>query len=242
MSRLTAAAVAVAALLGASVAVAQSPPEVVALHDGQVTMTLPPGWHEIDPMLIEDMTFWAADVTGGRLVNVYEHGFRPIAPQDPPGLPQIMVQVLEFGRLRYGSFLDLPDDSDQAGAFNRFDEGIPPLVVGVAVERVSFDRSTFTLRLEHSLDLRYRGPVRVLTAAVLTERGLIAFHYVDRERRIEQGRALFRAVMDSVEIAPELAYRPRLSDRWPGLPYFAAAAAVAALLVGYLFVRARRRS
>jgi hypothetical protein len=48
--------------------------------------------------------------------------------------------------------------------------------------------------------------------------------------------------MDSVEIAPELAYRPRLTDRWPGLPYFAAAAVVAALLAGFLVVRARQRS
>jgi hypothetical protein len=231
------------ALLSAAVVRARPEPRVVALHDGLVTMTLPAGWHEIDPTLLEDMTFWTADVTGGRVVNVYEHGFRPIAPQDPPGLPQIMVQVLEFGRLRYGHFLDLPDDGgDATGVFNRFEDGIPPLVVGVAVERVSFDRSTFTLRLEHSLDLRFRGPVRVLTAAVLTERGLIAFHYVDRERRIEQGRELFSAVMDSVKIAPELAYRPRLTDRWPGLPFFAAAVFVAALLAAYLVVRARRRS
>ncbi len=241
MSRFAAAVVVVLAQLGGSVAAGQSPTKVTLNH-GLVTMTLPAGWHEIDPMLIEDMTFWAADVTGGRVVNVYEAGFRPIEPQDPPGLPQIMVQVLDFGRLRYGHLLDLPDDSDRAAAFNHFEEGVPPLVVGVAVERVSFDRTTFTLRLEHSLDLRFRGRVRVLTAARLTERGLIAFHYVDRERRIDPGRALFRAVMDSVEIAPELAYRPRLTDRWPGLPYFAAAAVVAALLAGFLVVRARRRS
>jgi hypothetical protein len=221
---------------------AETGPRTVRLHGGLVSMTLPAGWYEIDPAHMDELTLWTADATGGRVGAFYQHGFRPMLAPDQPGLPQLTVQIREDGRLRYGDFIGLSEeDASGDGPLSRHRDGLPPLVVGVAVERVSFDPASFTIRLEHALDLRVRGRARVLTAARLTERGFIAFHYIDRERRIETGRELFDAVLDSVEIAPELAYRPRLLDRWPGLPFFGAAAAVALVLAVYLAVRSRHR-
>ena len=72
--------------------------------------------------------------------------------------------------------------------------------------------------------------------------GLVTLHFVDRERRIEEGRTLFDQIVRTVEIAPELAYRPRLGDRWPGLPFFIAAAVMAAALLAFLVHRRRLKS
>ncbi len=114
------------------------------------------------------------------------------------------------------------------------------MVVGVGFDRAEFDAATFCLRLEHSLDLRLKGRVIVLTAAFLTERGFVTLRYADRQRRMDEGRLLFNRVVDSVSLAPEIAYRPKLSDRWPGLPFFIAAALVAAALVVFLIRRRRQ--
>ncbi len=215
----------------------------VTIYDGQFTLAIPEDWIEIDQVQLEELSMWAADATGGRLVEIYQYGFCPPEFEDDPLLPYMLVQIRESGRLRYGRFVHLaPLDEFQNDTRRTFPEGVPPLVAGVAVDRVAFDRAAYRIRLEHSLDLRVRGRVTVLTAAFLTERGLVTLHYADREKRIGRGRALFDEIVGSVVVAPELAYQPRLSDRWPGLPFFLAAAGVAAVLIGFLNYRRRQTS
>lgn len=215
----------------------------VTIYHGLLSMDIPEDWLEIDPLQLEELSRWAADTTGGRLVESYQHGFCPPEFEDAPLLPYILVQIRESGRLRYGAFLDLPPLGElQSDTRATFPQGLPPLVMGVAVDRVGFDRSNYSVRLEHSLELRIRGRITVLTAAFLTERGFVTLHYADRERRIDRGRELFDRIVGSVALAPEIAYHPRLSDRWPGLPFFIAAAVVAVALIAVLVRRRRLRS
>lgn len=212
----------------------------VSIYDGLVAMEIPDDWQEIDPYHLDELTMWSAETTAGRSVEVYQHGFRPQDPSADPSLPYLLVQIRESGRLRYGRFLHIqPLDELQDEAHRSFPNGIPPLVMGVAVDHVSFDPTTFRLRLEHSLNLRFMGRVTVLTAALMTERGLVSFHFVDRERRINDGRVLFNGIVDSVRLSPEIAYQPKMSDRLPGLPFFAAAAIITAVLIAYLLLRRR---
>lgn len=227
--------------VGLSAAPAPDGRAPVTVYGDALTMELPEGWHEIDPQHLEEMSMWAADATAGRLVEVYQHGFLPPDFEADPWLPHLLVQIRESGRLSYGQFLDLqPLDDYRDDSHETFPRGLPPLIVGIEVERVAFDTRAFCIRLEHALNLRFKGPVRVLTAAFLTERGYVALHFVDRESRIDENRLLFDAIVESVSIGPPVAYRPRLTDRWPGLPFFAAAAVVAAALLAFLIHRRLR--
>ena len=210
----------------------------IAIYDDLVRFELPGDWLGIAPTDLDELTMWAASATFGQSVEAYQYGYVPPEFESDPWLPHILVQIRESGRIPYGRFLHLqPIKELRESSKHRFPQGLPPLVMGVAVERAAFDPSTFTIRLEHALDLRFKGPVRVQTAAFLTERGLVAFHFIDRKARIEEGRRLFDAVVDSVTLDPALAYRPRLLDRWPGLPYFVAAGVTALVLLAYLVHR-----
>lgn len=214
--------------------------ETVTVYDGALTMEIPDGWQSIDALRLDELTMRAADATAGRLVEVYQYGFRPSDPGDDTLLPSLLVQVRESGRVRSGAVARLASSDRILDTTERaFPDGLRPLVMGVAVDRARFDTASHCLRLEHTLDLRFKGRVVVLTAAFLTERGFVTLRLADREQRIEAARALFDHVVSSVRLSPEIAYRPRLSDRWPGLPFFAAAAVVALALVVYL-VRRRR--
>ncbi len=231
-----------AAALAAATLLASTDPSFsrVTVYDGMLSMSLPGDWQEIGALELEDLTMWAADATAGRLVEIYQHGFLPRDPGPDPLLPTIFVQIRESGRQRYGSYLHLqPLDEIQSDTSKAFPAGLRPLVVGVSIDSLRFDAKTFCLRLEHSLDLKFKGRVTVLTAAFLTERGFVTLRYSDRERRMDEGRRFFDQVVDSVVLAPEVAYRPRLKDRWPGAPFFIAAALTAVALVAYL-VRRRR--
>jgi len=231
--------VATAGLLVATLPGFADPPvRSVSIYGGLVALEIPADWREIDPLRLEELTAWSAEATAGRSVEVYQHGFLPQDPGVDRTLPNILVQIRESGRLRYGRFLHLqPLDKLQDETHRSYPDGIPPLVMGFAVEGVSFEPTTYCLRLEHSLDLRFVGRVRVLTAAFLTERGLLSLHFVDRERRIGDSRALFDRVVESVRLSPEIAYRPRMSDHLPGLPFLIAAVVLAAALVALLLHR-----
>jgi hypothetical protein len=219
------------------------PNEPVSMDGGRIRMTLPGGWIEIPPAHLEDLTFWAADATAGRIVEVYQHGYRPRDWREDPGLPQILVQIRRDGRQDLRPYLRLPAiESVREGAREAFGQGVPPLVMGVEVERVWFDRDRVALRLENALDLRFRGRVRVLSAAFLTEEGFVVVHYADRERRIDAGRTVFQTVVDSLELESGLAYHPRLMERFPGLPFFVAAGLVLIVLFVYLKLRGHRRT
>jgi len=227
-------------LIAALAGFAESGDQPVEIYDGLVTMKVPDDWQEIDPLHLEELTMWSAEATAGRSVEIYQHGFRPRDPGVDASLPYFLVQIRESGRLRYGRFLHLqPLDDIQDEAHRSFPNGIPPLVMGVAVDDVFFDPTTFSLHLEHSLDLRFKGRVTVLSAAFLTERGLLSFHFVDRERRIDDQRVQFGRIVESVRLSPKIAYQPRVSDHLPGLPYFAAAAILAAALIAFIFHRRR---
>lgn len=240
MSRLVWLTALVALLAAANAAASHPTVREIEIYDGLVRFALPDDWLEIAPADLDELTMRAAAATAGRSVEAYQYGYVPPEFESDPWLPHILVQIRESGRIPYGRFLHLPPlDELRESSRSRFPNGLPPLVMGVAVERASFDPSTFAIRLEHALDLRFKGPVRVQTAAFLTERGLVAFHFIDRRARIEAGRAVFDAVVASVEIDPSLAYRPRLLDRWPGLPYFVAAGITALALAAFI---AHRRS
>jgi hypothetical protein len=235
-----------AAILAATVGVGvvsaseNRPLKEVTIYGGLVALGIPSEWREISEFELEEATFRAAEMTGGRVVEVYQHGFRPLNPPDDSGTPQLLIQIRESGRLGYGRFLELPPlENFQDDALSSYPEGVPPLVVGVEVDRVAFDRETYSVLLEHSLSLRFIGRVRVFTAAYLTERGFLILHLTDRETRIGDSRALFHRILSTLEIGPEIAYRPRITDRWPGFPFFVAAGVLTIVLV--VFIVRRRR-
>jgi hypothetical protein len=230
-----------AALMTAAVPAAQeSSVESKVIYGGLVSFELPVDWQAIAPTDLEELSMRAADATSGRSVEVYQHGYVPPEFETDPWLPHVLVQIRESGRIPYGEFLHLrPIEEIRDASMARFPEGLRPLVMGITVDRVSFDPSTFCVRIEYALELRFKGSVRVLTAAFLTERGMVAIHHIDRKIRIDESRERFDAIVESVSIDPSLAYKPRLLDRWPGLPYFIAAGIVAIALVAYLL---RRRS
>jgi hypothetical protein len=233
-------AVVVLLLAGAPASATDAAVRRVVIYGGLVGLEIPDDWVEIDPLHLDELSMWSAETTAGRSVEVYQHGFLPQNPGVDRSLPYVLVQIRESGRLRYGRFLHLqPLDDLRKDARRSFPDGIPPLVMDVAVEGVAFDPTTYSLRLEHTLDLRFKGRVTVLTAAFLTERGLLSLHFVDRERRIDDDRALFGRMVDSVTFSPEISYRPRMSDHLPGLPFFVAAAIVGAALIVVLLRRRR---
>jgi hypothetical protein len=117
-----------------------------------------------------------------------------------------------------------------------------PLLRGVRLNEVAFDRDRFALHLANSLELQLEGRAIVTSVSYLTERGYFILHCYAHEAQMTQLGPVFSRVVDSIEFSDELSYQPRLADRWPPHPStiaFTAAGITAAILI--IMVLAGRR-
>jgi len=214
----------------------------VLVYDGRASLEVPTTWWEIPEALLEFHSLRTAEFSGGRSAEIYQHGFRPGDPHLEFALPQVLIQVRESGRLEYGQFLRLPPiEALRSEGDERLLERAGPLLAGVELEEVAFDRKTFSLRVSNILNLEIEGEARVDSASFLTERGLFTVHCFGHISRVEEMAPVFADIIDSVRFDESVAYRPRLSDRWPPTPASIAygAAALAAAILLLLAIRRR---
>ncbi len=218
----------------------------VAVYDGLASLEVPATWGEIPPEALEFLSLEATEASGGRTAELYQFGFRPGEADTGFTLPQILIQIRESGRLPYGRFLHLPPVSvlnSQDGDPAR--EWAGSRLQHVTLKDATFDRESYSLRTSHSFYLENVGRVVVESASFLTERGVFTVHCYTAASSASLDRPLFAYVLASVHFDPHIAYRPRLSDRWPPSPAtaaFAAAALFAFLLLVIAWRRRHRRS
>jgi hypothetical protein len=188
----------------------------VSVYNGHVILEIPANWEEIPPELLESHSLTMAESTGGRLTEVYQHGFRTSDPDVDFALPECLIQIRESGRLRYRQFLDLPSIE----ALHADGEGALVDHSGIAARRMElsdafFDLEAYSLHLRNTLDLSFEAEITVESAAFLTERGLFTIHFYARTSDIDVMDPIYSRVIDSVRFDDELRYRPRLSDHLP---------------------------
>jgi hypothetical protein len=235
-----------AALAGLVPSPAAGEPERVPIADGRAAIALPAGWVELDPVLLELLTDELALVTGGLTTERYQHGFRPADRLGGPfGPPLVLVQIRDSGRVPYrdlaaaGGALPRPDEPDE------FARGTRPNLRGLTMERIVFDRSRLVIRAVGRFDRPSIPPTEIRSAAYLTSHGTLTVHgYLETPTSPEEGAAV-DAMLDGIELGPELRYRPRLRERLaaaalrPGTWYTAAVLTFAVLVV--VTIRGLRR-
>jgi hypothetical protein len=228
------------------VASADEPMRTVAVYDGRVTLSIPSDWHEIPADLLEFYSLRAAESSGGRNAEFYQHGFRPGDPEADFSLPQILIQIRESGRLKYGDFLSLPPvETMREENAPRLDERKGPLVNGIRFEGAVYDRETHSLHVRNTIDLKLEGKTAVESVSFLTENGLFTIHCYASIPQFTKIAPVFADIIASVKLDDSLRYRPRISDRWPPRPpeiaFAAAAAAAVIFLLVYLVRRGRHQ-
>lgn len=218
----------------------------VDVYGGLVTLDIPERWHEIPPDVLEFFSLQSAEESGGMVVEIYQHGFRPGNPEADFAPPQILIQIKESGRLSYNQFLDLPPiEVVREKGDERLDGRMGPLLENFRLNEVFFDRENYSIHIANTLDLKYEGKTMVTSVSFLTERGLLTLHcYALISQHIAMN-PVFEGIIESVRIDESIRYRPRLRDRLPPRPAlvsYAIALALAILALIIHLVGRRRRS
>jgi hypothetical protein len=218
----------------------------VTIYDGHAALDVPAAWNEIPREVLDFYALRAAESSGGRMTESYQFGFRPADPEIDFSLPQFLIQIRESGRLNYRQFLRLPTAEDlQAAGERSLAEHVGPLVRGLALGETDFDRDSFALHLSNTLDLSIEGETSVESVAFLTERGLFTIHFYAHASEISSMAPIFQHIAHSVQFDEELAYQPKLTDRWPPRPttlFLLAALIAVAVLSVHLLRRGRGQS
>jgi hypothetical protein len=218
----------------------------VEVYGGLATLDIPETWNEIPPDVLEFFSLQSAESSGGLMVEIYQHGFRPGNPEADFAPPQVLIQIKESGRLNYRQFLQLPPielvRDQEAG---RLDERMGPLLENLHLNEVSFDRETSSVHVANTLDLKYEGKAMVTSVSYLTERGLFTVHCYALISQHLAMKPVFNSILESVRIDESIRYRPRLSDRLPPTPAlisYAIALFFAVLVLVILLIQRRRRT
>ncbi len=216
----------------------------VPVYNGHASIEVPASWYEVPEEVLEFYSLRSAESSGGRMAEIYQVGFRPGSPELDFALPQVLIQIRESGRLKYGQFLHLPTlQSFQDVSGERIASRRGPLIKRLHLDEVVFDREAFALHLTNSLDLRLEGEALVHSVSFLTERGLFTIHCYAHVAQMGDMESIFAAIIDSVRLDDEIRYRPQFRDRWPPRPSTLAfsAAAISALVMIILYLVQRRR-
>jgi hypothetical protein len=214
----------------------------VTLYQGHVTLEVPADWNEFPEEDLESFSLQLAEASGGRIAEVYQHGFFPDSPIMISTLPLILVQIRESGRLPYGQFLHLPPlhELQRSGSRHIVDR-LGPVMSRLDIERVGFDKRNHALHLVNRLVLKTEGKVSVRSVSFLTERGLFTLHCYAHASQAIVVAPIFDRVIDSVRFDDELRYKPRCVDRWPPRPSTVAYGAAALIAMALLLQQIRRR-
>ncbi|MFV2073517.1 MAG: hypothetical protein ACC742_12800 [Thermoanaerobaculales bacterium] len=227
-------------------AAANSPAEPlrrVVVDDGRASLAVPADWNQIPGEVLELFSLRAAESSGGATAETYQYGFRPGDPGLSFALPQVLIQIRESGRLRYGQFLELPPlEVLRREGNRRVEERTGPLLSRLELEGAVFDRNSFSLWITTSFTLGPYGRVGVESVSFLTERGLFTVHCYAHASRMEAMTPVFARIVDSVRFDEDTIYRPRMGDRWPPAPGIVALALAGFAAVVLLVYLMRRRT
>lgn len=214
----------------------------VEVYQSLVTLEIPSDWNEIPSDVLEFHTLRSVEASGGMLAEVYQHGFRPGDPENDFELPQILIQIRESGRLKYGQFLLLPTiESLRQQDEDTLEERVRPVISDSQLNEVTFNREDFCLRVHNTLDTESAGKTIVVSASFLTERGLFTVHCYSHISQNIVAAPIFEKIIASVRIDESIRYKPRLSDRLPPLPALFAYSIAAILAIAILVTLLVRR-
>jgi hypothetical protein len=210
------------------------------VYDGHASIEIPAGWNEMPAELLEFLSTRTAELSGGRITEYYQYGFRPAATESGFELPQVLIQIRENGRLPLSQFVNLPSfdevDAESPGLL-RDQRG--PFLQRMELDGLSFDAGRTCLRVNSTMDLLVEGTTAVRSASFLTERGVFVVHCYDHASRMASSAALFDRIISSVNFDEHTAYRVRWSDRWTGR-HTSVVVFIAAVCLGLIVVALRR--
>jgi hypothetical protein len=186
------------------------------------TLKLPDTWKEIPPGVMAS-TFKAMEQLAPGVVaaNHYDYGYQLASAPAAIIYPYVLVSIKKNGRVPESSVVNL---ATTGGAIkesaNEAADKLKSILSNVRLGQPVYDRQKHALFMNSTMDIKGVGPIKWLTAVCLTEEGSICVYCYATADEFENYFKTFESIVNSVEIANGISYKPRMMDSVPVLGKF----------------------
>jgi len=179
-------------------------------------LVLPDDWVEIPRQALDLSSKYIAKHEPALEKQAYDYGFQRRNAERWFVYPYILIRVKNTGRVPE-AFLK-PNKKYK----NKMQEACiqlekkTTLVSQTAIEDPWYDEGMHALWLTTSMDIKDVGPVKMLGAVILTERGAINIFGYSLKKEFHQDKELLQNIITSISLDKSLRYKPRITDSLPG--------------------------
>jgi hypothetical protein len=220
--------------------------EVVQKPD--FSLALPEGWVEIPQEVLkqtyEAMKQQAPDAGFPR----YDYGFQLESAEKWMAYPYVLVQISNTARISEHELQSL-QKVDMNKEIRSYAQAAKTLMSNMQVGQPSYDAALHVIWMTSQSDVVGIGKVQGLSGMIPTEKGMVMVHGYALDANFPTYAPMYRNLIASTKVSPELAYKPRWTDNVPVIGRFdtsrlfrsAVIGGIIGLLIALIAMRKRRR-
>ena len=180
----------------------------------EFSLVLPDGWIEVPQDVLTAVNDEFKRQGQGASMPRYDYAFQPGSVQNWLDYPYVLVQISNVGRTTEAELKKLPTiDANQM--FSGTASKLSGFMSNMKLGQMQYDRTSHVIWMTSQADVAGIGKVQGLTGMIPTEKGAVHVHGYALEPGFSEFLPIFRQIVQSAMIAPDLAYKPRWSDNVP---------------------------
>ncbi|NRB28310.1 MAG: hypothetical protein HRU37_11595 [Roseibacillus sp.] len=206
-------------VLGALITVLLVSAETVAVTfdtNDDFSMTLPSGWIEAPPEALRNIEAGLEELSQGAGKLRYDYGYQLASARVWFEYPYIIVQVVRKGRVPEGQLTQHKQlESEFRKGLEETEEAFGAVVSNMEQGETLYDENDHVLWSTVTMNVQGMGDVRGLVGLKLTEFGFIQLMGYATKDTFAQYSPIFREAVQTLAVADQYKYQPRLTDHVP---------------------------
>lgn len=211
----------------------------------EVSLDLPDGWVEVPASVLQG--FFDEMKRQAPLAQIPKYDYAFQASAGPPWLvsPYLLVKNTPNGRPTEHELETLPT-LDLNAELKKSVDPLSALMSDSALGKMRYDKPANVVWIPSKSNVAGVGEVSGISGVIPTEKGFLELHGYAKTADFAQQLPVFEKIVTSAQVAPDLKYQPRWTDKLPddvgGFGFKQVVFALGAgLLVGIFFTLTRRK-
>lgn len=183
----------------------------VTIQKPTFTLSLPDGWVEIPQNVLSTMQAELKRQAPNAKIPKYDYGFQRETSNKWIEYPYILIQVVNTGRIQEHQLKSMPKIDLNERLKDRTTT-LQSIMSNAVVGKMQYDEAAHIVWITTQSDVVNVGKIQGLSGLIPTEKGFVQVHAYSTEPDFQNYLPIFRQIITSTTVSPDLAYKPRWSD------------------------------
>jgi len=186
----------------------------VTIQKPAFTLSLPDGWVEIPQDVLSAMRANLKRQAPSAKVPKYDYGFQLETSKNWMEYPYVLVQVSDTGRIPEHQLKSMPKIDLNETVKNQT-AGLQSIMSNATLGKMQYDEAAHVVWIIVQIDVANAGKIQGLSGLIPTEKGIVQVHAYSTESNFQAYLPIFRQIITSTTVPPDLTYKPRWTDSIP---------------------------